>query len=204
MDDWDGTLRMALLGAVVGAGVGLIAAMMVRLFSGENLFPVLVPLMAATVALTMAAWSRLAMAGVSGVFGRIIVGGAMPSPGEFSVIDAHVVRGRFEVARALLEEACAAAPADAEPCLRLARLLRDSLARPEEAGRWLLEARRRGGAPEVELQATRELAELYLGPLARPAAALPELARLQERFPGSRIGEWAARRLAEERARLST
>jgi hypothetical protein len=43
----------------------------------------------------------------------------------------------------------------------------------------------------------REIADIYLKDFGAPTRAMPELARLAAAYPGTPIGTWAARELAE-------
>jgi hypothetical protein len=59
-------------------------------------------------------------------------GSTMPVQREFSLAESLVVRGRLDDAVAELERGAATFPDDPEPCIRLARLLRDRCDRAEE------------------------------------------------------------------------
>ncbi|NIP56826.1 MAG: AAA family ATPase, partial [Gemmatimonadetes bacterium] len=68
----------------------------------------------------------------------------------------------------------------------------------------LEEARARIPADSPEAgRVARGIAELHLGPLENPRAAMPELARVAEILGGSTSGEWARRELGELKSRLA-
>lgn len=125
-------------------------------------------------------------------------GRTTPSRPEYSLAASLAVRGRFEEAIEAYERCLAENPEDPEPCLRIARLLRDELRRYEEAITWFRKAR---GLPTIEpgqeILATREIVEIYTSKLGTPAKAAPELARMAQRFAGTPTGEWARRELQE-------
>jgi tetratricopeptide (TPR) repeat protein len=204
MDErWINALRLGLLGAVVGAGAGSTVGAFVFAIGRVNVFLIVVPVFAAVGGIGMFAWSAVFMHGAGAALQRLYLGGRLPAKRDFSEVDAQLVRGRYDLARSLLEDAAAQAPTDGEARLRLARLLRDRLDRPAEAAEWLREARRAEPQNrEVELQATHELAELYLGALGQPAAAIPEFARLADRFGALPIAGWAERHLQRLRAEV--
>ncbi len=90
-------------------------------------------------------------------------------------------------------------PADPEPYLRAARLLRQE-GRAGEAAGLLREARRHAHINSgQELLISRELATLAAGPLGDPAAAAAELALLAARFRGTPAGKAASAELTAMR-----
>lgn len=127
-------------------------------------------------------------------------GRSTPSRPEYSYPASLAARGRLEEAIAAYESCAAENPDDPEPCLRIARLYRDSLARYEDALLWFRRARQAPGIdPGRELLATREIIEICMTKLESPLRAAPELARIADRFPGTAAAEWARRELLEVR-----
>src|SRR5690606_9395533 len=109
--------------------------------------------------------------------------------------EALAVRGLYTEAIALYERYAAEEGAGAEPRLRIARLYRDRLDRPEDAVAWYRRARDAAADAGEEYVATLELVETLVKRLGAPRRALPELARLAERQAGTPGGEWAQREL---------
>jgi hypothetical protein len=125
-------------------------------------------------------------------------GSSTPSRREYSLADSLIVRGRLDDAISELERASALYAADAEPPLRLARLLRDACARPQDSIRWFRTAAdRSGGDAGIEIAALRELIEVHTHVLRTPRGALPHMARLASRHPDTPAGAWARREMAE-------
>lgn len=118
-------------------------------------------------------------------------GRGLPSGREYSLADSHAARGHYQAAEAELIRCAELYANDPEPALRLARLLRDRLDRPEEALDWLRKAINLAGDAALEMLLTRELVELSAGRLGAPERALPDLARLAERHAGLPAGAWA-------------
>lgn len=143
---------------------------------------------------------------VAGTFGgigsRLYMpgGGSMPPARQYSLGDSLVARGRYVEAAAEFERAAAKYPHDPIPCLRLARLLRDSLERPEDSVRWLRQAiTRRECDAAAQALAIREIVEVFSNRLQQPERALPDLARLADAQAGTPAGEWARREMADIR-----
>lgn len=189
-------------GAVMGAFVGWYLTLGQRPPS-----PAAGILLGAVLVATVATVIPLLLAGSAGRGVLLALGSsghASPRRREYSFAQSLVARGLFEKAIAAYEEEVARDPRDPEPYLRIARILKDELVRPEEAGTCLRRARREAEmSPGQELLVSRELVELYRNELARPEKALPELARTAERFGGTPDGEWAARELAELKQELA-
>lgn len=115
---------------------------------------------------------------------------------EYSRADSLVARGQYEDATAAYEAACLEHPEDPEPYLRLARLLRDQLARYEEAASWFERARAQSRLQGLQgLVIAQELIELYVHKLRTPRKAIPELTLLCQRYPGTPAAEAAATEL---------
>lgn len=131
-------------------------------------------------------------------------GKSTPFKREYSQAQALAMRGRHREAADVYEAACREFPEDPTPYLHLARLLRDHLGEYEVAARWFREARQHAMLTEPQaLMIAQELVALYLEKLEAPRRALPELADLARRFPGTPTGAAAARELEELRAMLA-
>jgi tetratricopeptide (TPR) repeat protein len=132
-------------------------------------------------------------------------GSSTPRRKEHSQAEALAVRGDFEAAIALYEEAIRDVPEDGEAYLRIARIHRDHLESPEEALHWFRRATDEAELPHgQEMLARREMAELLIHRLREPRRAAPDLARLAEAHEGKPEGDWAREELArikEEMAR---
>jgi tetratricopeptide (TPR) repeat protein len=130
-------------------------------------------------------------------------GGTTPGNRQYSLAQSYAARGLYDRAATEYEKNANEYPDDAEPCMRLARLMRDELQRPEEAIRWF---KRVTAVPDVpagtEMMAMREMIEVYTHRLRNPLAAAPHMARLAARHPDTPAGEWAKRELAEMKARM--
>jgi tetratricopeptide (TPR) repeat protein len=76
--------------------------------------------------------------------------------------------------------------------------------RYEEAAAWFRRARRDATLPPGhDLLVSQELIELYRGRLGQPQRAIPELARICERFPGTPNAAAAEGELAALRAQIA-
>ncbi|TVR67423.1 MAG: hypothetical protein EA422_00455 [Gemmatimonadales bacterium] len=183
-------------GAAIGAAVGWFLTLDAR-----PPIPAAAILLGAALLATVATVVPILLAGSAGKAALLALGSSGRAPArrkEYSFAQSLVARGLFEKAIDAYQEEVARAPADPEPYLRIGRLLRDELGRPDEAAAWLRRARRDAVmSPGQELILSRELVELYRNRLGRPEKALPELARMAERFAETPDGEWAARELAE-------
>jgi tetratricopeptide (TPR) repeat protein len=125
-------------------------------------------------------------------------GSSTPAPPEYSLAQSLAVRGQFDAAMRTYEDAMQEHPDDPEPCIRIARILRDSLQRHEEAVTWFKRAREKNGITDgQEIMVSREISELYMFTLRSPTKAAPELARLAAKHPGTPAGEWAKTNLRE-------
>ncbi|MEX0907722.1 MAG: hypothetical protein WD054_05280 [Gemmatimonadota bacterium] len=133
--------------------------------------------------------------GAGGLAGRLYMPGrsSMPPSRQYSLGDSLVARGRFDDAAAEFERAAGCYPDDPDPPLRLARLLRDSMQRPEDSLRWFRNAiARRGCDSGVQALAIREIAEICKHRLRQPERALPDLARLADTQAGTPAADWAS------------
>jgi tetratricopeptide (TPR) repeat protein len=149
-------------------------------------------------------FGTLALAERAGRWGSSIYfsgGSRLPPRRDYSLGDSLVVRARYDEAAAEYEAATSRHPDDPEPCLRLARLLRDQLQGPAAAVPWFRQALARAqGAHRLGIQ--RELIELYVHRLSEPGKALPELARIADEHGGTPSGEWALREMQAIRAAM--
>jgi tetratricopeptide (TPR) repeat protein len=130
-------------------------------------------------------------------------GATTPGDRQYSLAQSYAVRGRFDLAAKEYERNAHEYPEDPEPCMRLARLYRDELMRYEEAIIWFKRAGEIPGVPaSTDMMAMREMIEVYTHKLHQPVAALPHLAKLAARHPGTPTGNWARRHLSELKADL--
>lgn len=131
-------------------------------------------------------------------------GRVAPERRDYSFAQSLAARGDFAGAVREYERAVIEFPQDPEPYIRIARLKRRELQQPEDAVNWFKRARTDAEVSlGQELLVTRELIELYRGDLNTPERAIPELARLIDRFPDDPAVDVSKRELAELRERLS-
>lgn len=130
-------------------------------------------------------------------------GDSTPPKREYSYAESLAIRGRYREAADAYERHCAEDPTDPEPYFRLARLYRDRLGELPTAVSWLkrvrVDARIDSGK---DLLATQEIIEIYTHKLRDPRKAIPELARITQKYPGTPAADAAARELKEVRALL--
>lgn len=131
-------------------------------------------------------------------------GRSTPSRKEYSHAESLVARGLVQDAIDELELAVVEDGSDPEPYLRIARLYRKPLGRPEDAAAWFKRALKESDMPAgAAYLATRELIELYAGPLGRPERAAPLLARMADEYAGRPQGAWAAEELLQVKAMMA-
>ncbi len=193
------TFRLGILGSLLGAAVGSRmggGAFVVMLLSVLGFF---------------VGWglSYLITMRVADAAGRTAAslymptGSSTPMDRQYSLAQSYVARGKFAEAAAEYERCSNLYPDDPEPCIRLARLYRDDLHRFDDAVLWFKRTTAVPGLPAgTDMMAMRELIEVYTHRLRTPAAALPHLARLSARHPGTTAGDWARRELAEMKAQM--
>ncbi len=184
--------------AVFGFGVGVTWLV----WTGGAL-PVYTPLLTA-----FGVWAvtQVAVRVSAAIAGRYLglTGETIPARREYSAAQALVAQGRYEDAASAWEIAAAESGADPEPYLALARLFRDQLGRPDDAAAWFRRARRDATLPPGhDLLVSQELIELYRTKLGQPQRAIPELARICERFRGTPNAVAAERELAALRNELA-
>lgn len=127
-----------------------------------------------------------------------------PRKREYSRARALEVRGDMEGAVREYEAAILEVPGDPEPFLRIARIHRDEMRKPESAVHWFRKAQRGVRlSPGEAIRVHRELAEIFLYVLKEPRRAAPELARLAEGYPATLDGKWAAGELALIKAEMA-
>jgi tetratricopeptide (TPR) repeat protein len=131
-------------------------------------------------------------------------GDTTPHRREYSEAKALELRGLYQEAIDCYASYVAEFPEDPAPCVSIARIYRDHLHRYEDAVTWFKRARQATGAHSgFEALVTREIIELLQGRLAQPQRAIPELARLADRFAGTVEGETARAELARLRRESS-
>ena len=131
-------------------------------------------------------------------------GDVAPERRDYSYAQSLAARGDFAGAVREYERAVVEFPHDPEPYIRIARLKRRELRQPEDAVHWFKRARTDAEISSgQELLVTRELIDLFRADLDTPARAIPELARLIDRFPDDPAIDVSKRELAELRERLS-
>jgi tetratricopeptide (TPR) repeat protein len=128
------------------------------------------------------------------LFGKIYNPSAVATPRrrEYSRAESLKARGHYEQAIEAYEVALSEFPDDPEPYVRIARIYRDQLHEFDQALHWFTRARSDAivdGPREVAI--AREIIEVYENSLGMPKRAIPELARLADRFAGDEVGEWA-------------
>lgn len=181
---------------VLGFGVGTVWVVWLG-------WPVYTPLLTAAFvwAITQAG-VRLAAAVASQYLGG--TGATTPPRKEYSAPRALAAQGRYREAAEAWELAAAESDGDPEPYVALARLLRDHVGALEDAAAWFRRARVDAHlTPGLDLLVTQELIELYLTKLHQPQRAMPELARLHDRFPDTPAGKAAAQQLRVLRDELA-
>lgn len=193
-------LARALALAVVGALMGFLVNAALGATGGA--FTPL-PLILAGAFLVGTFFHHLLVEGAGSAAQRMLAGAAVGgSPPDYSYADSLVARGHYDGAVAAYREA-AERSGSPEPLLRAARVQRDHLRTYDQAVETLREVRAHPGTgPALEEVVTREIVEVFVARTGEPARALPELARLAERHPGTPGGKWARRRLSELKAEL--
>ena len=127
-------------------------------------------------------------------------GDSTPYQAGYSHAESLALRGNYAAAIEAYQAAMTTHPGDPEPYLRIARIHRKELKQPEDAAYWYRKARREVALPAArDLGISRELVELYLASDDRPRA-IPELARIIEKFPDTPEGAWAEGLMAELKA----
>ncbi len=128
---------------------------------------------------------------IDAAVGFLLSGGAGRARSDYSAADALAGRGQTEAALVAYAAAAERRPAEPEPYLRAAMLLRRRGNFGEAVGWYRRALRRAHLGPGTEAMVLRSIAELCIERLHEPAAARPELDRLAERFGGTAEGRWA-------------
>jgi tetratricopeptide (TPR) repeat protein len=142
--------------------------------------------------------------GVGKLFGTIHnpSGRSTPAVREYSHPESLAIRGRYEDAIDAYQVCCVDYPEDPEPYVRIGRIYRDELRRYDEALTWFKRARTEAKMDRGrELLVSQEIIEIYSRKLGEPRRAIPELARIVDRFPDDPAAAVARReidRLREE------
>jgi tetratricopeptide (TPR) repeat protein len=130
-------------------------------------------------------------------------GESTPVRREYSYPESLAVRGRYEDAIDAYQVCCADFPEDPEPYVRIARIYRDELGQLDEALFWFKRARSEANVDSGrELLITQEIIDIYTKKLDTPGKAIPELARIKERFPHHPSAQWASTEIARLRQKL--
>lgn len=191
-------VALLLRGAPYGAVIGLVAAAAAAIAGHQ---PLWVALLVGVAAAAIGTFLPYLLASRGAEIGGSIYtpqGSSTPPIREYSLAESLVARGQLNEAVEAYELLVEDNPQDAEPAIRLARLLRDKLARFEEAAGWYRRALLKPKLePSVEVALTRELIELYTHKLRTPNAALPYLKRLAERHAQHPAAAWAREQYAE-------
>lgn len=128
-------------------------------------------------------------------------GNSTPARREYSRAQALRAAGDYAEAVEAYEAFVAEFPAEPEPYLQIARILRDDVHAFADAARWLRRVRLDAHLTlGQDLVVAQELIALYRHKLDEPERALPELARIADLVPGTPQAEAAKRELAELRA----
>ena len=190
-------------GAVIGAAGGIKIAWDAGASTGGTILGVV---LGAVVGYGLVFFVTLAiMKGGTATFSTIYApsGNSTPAKREYSRPQALVAHGHYEEAIQAYQVCCADYPKDPEPYLCIARLYRNELQRFDDAVTWFKKARAEAAMTEaLELLVTQEIVEVYTHKLSTPRRAMPELARLAERFPGTEAATWAKQRLQELRGAM--
>jgi len=140
-----------------------------------------------------------ALTGAAGkAFGAFLApsGDSTPHQREYSQPQSLALRGRYEEAVKAYEGFCLEFPDEPEPYLRIARLYRDELQRYDDAIQWFKKARSHARLAQAdEITVAQEIIEIHTLRLKQPTRAIPELARLAERFPAHPAAAWARQRM---------
>ncbi len=130
-------------------------------------------------------------------------GKSTPVVREYSYPESLAIRGRYEDAIDAYQVCCSDHPDDPEPYVRIARIYRDNLEQYDEAILWLKRARSEAAMSKgQELLASQEIIEIYTRKMNTPERAIPELARLAEKYAGEPAGDTAKQELARLREGL--
>ena len=123
-------------------------------------------------------------------------GKSTPVIREYSYPESLAIRGRYEDAIDVYQVCCTDYPEDPEPYVRIGRIYRDNLNQHDEALLWFKRARSEATVHRgIELLITQEIIEIYTRRMNTPERAIPELARLAEKYAGDPAGDSAKQEL---------
>ncbi len=188
--------------AIIAAGAGAIMGALAGSFMAAKwgwssaVIPLAIVVMAVGVGGTF-----LLLVNRAGVVGSSIYapsGKTTPRAKEYSYPESLAARGMYEDAVSAFELVIVEEQTtDPTPFLRIARIYRDQLERPEDAVRWFRRALSESEMhPGLAALTRKEIVELYRTKLDQPEKAAPMLARLAEELAGTPDGDWAAEELA--------
>lgn len=130
-------------------------------------------------------------------------GDTTPYAHDFSQIEAFVVRGEFDAAAVLWEDAVVERPGDVDVRVRAGDFFAGPGGNPARARTLFREVQQIAGAPpERVLYVSQRLVDLHLGPLADKGRAVVELRRIIERWPNSAAARHGREALARLKAEL--
>lgn len=198
VDSFERAVRLRVLGwSLVGAFLGLLLGVFLSAARGHGGWIVAVTTVGGWALSFFGLHGLLSAAGRAGSTLYAPSGRSTPRKKEYSLAESLLVRGEPVRAVRAFEEAIAEDPSDPTPYLRIARVHRDHLDRPEEAARWFRRALAESEATAgVTRLARRELVELYTLRLNEPRRAAPILARMAEESAGTPDADWAAAELS--------
>ena len=131
-------------------------------------------------------------------------GDSTPAVREYSYPESLAIRGRYEDAINAYQVCCADYPEDPEPYVRIGRIYRDELGDYDNALFWFKRARSDATIDRGrELLVTQEIIEIYTRRLETPRRAIPELARIVERYDGGPAASVAKREMDRLRAEMT-
>lgn len=189
--------------SMAGGLIGLVAGVGLAILTHGHV--ILYPTLGA-----LLGWTSLfvAIRALVGAVGGVAGGLLSPSTGlarrtDLSLSESLVIRGSFDEALAVLDDAVAEDQERSEAYFKAGGIARDHLKDGAAAERWFKRARSEATlSPSQERLVCRELIELYRT-IGSPERAAPELARLAELADGSAEGQWAREELARLRRLLS-
>lgn len=136
-----------------------------------------------------------------GIYGAS--GATTPRKKDYSRPESLAIRGLYDEAILAYEAVLSETPEDPEPYIRIARIYRDDLGRVEEAVSWFRRARRDAKLDTArDLAVSQELVDICLHKSGEPRKAIPELARMKDKFAGTQAALWAEEKLEEIRLEM--
>lgn len=183
------TLFWSLPGGLIGAAVGLYGAY-------EGRWSALVGIIAGFLiaGLIVFVVATVVSRGTATLAGSVLLpsGKSTPAQREYSYPQSLAARGRYEEAITAFQVCCLDHPEDPEPYVRIARIYRDHLRSYDDALFWFKRARSESTlSPRYEMLITQEIIEVHTCKAGNPQKAIPELARMVDRFPDDPASDWA-------------